>query len=231
MVEAGLRATEDEVLEARLALAGVERGRRRAGRRRVPLGRDPVRSAEAGRRAFYDRDPGALVPFPFAREVLRRVRAVVPQRPALDRATRRRSDARSSRLGLEDAFDEILLDDVFGRTRRRRRRCAAGSPGGALAGRGAGRRRPAGRRDRGGAPARHATRCASAGGEFASRADAGGRPRGATTCARSCRSSAFRRVGAGFVRRSAATGRPSTPGMSTWRRAQSVGAKSSVRTR
>jgi hypothetical protein len=73
MVEAGARATVDEVLDARLALAGLERdvdSAVAATFRSV----QPVRVAEAGRRAFYDRDPGALVPFPFVLEVLRRVR-------------------------------------------------------------------------------------------------------------------------------------------------------------
>ncbi len=113
MVEAGARATVDEVLDARLALAGLERdvdSAVAAAFRSV----QPVRVAEAGRRAFYDRDPGTLVPFPFAREVVRRVRTVA--RAVLLSSghppTQRRKLAS---LGLEQAFDQVILDDVLGR--------------------------------------------------------------------------------------------------------------------
>ena len=113
MVEAGARATVDEVLDARLALAGLERdvdSAVAATFRSV----QPVRVAEAGRRAFYDRDPGALVPFPFVLEVLRRVRTAA--RAVLLSSghppTQRRKLAS---LGLSGAFDEVILDDVLGR--------------------------------------------------------------------------------------------------------------------
>ena len=113
MVEAGARATVEAVLDARLALSGLERdvdGAVAATFRSV----QPMRVAEAGRRAFYDRDPGRIVPFPFAQEVVRRVRAVA--RVVLISSghppTQRRKIAA---LGLEGAFDEIVLDEALGR--------------------------------------------------------------------------------------------------------------------
>jgi FMN phosphatase YigB (HAD superfamily) len=114
MVEAGARATVEEVLEARLALSGLrglDLDDAVAATFRSP---NPLKVAEAGRRAFYERDPGPLVPFPFAAEVVARVRAVA--RAVLlttgHPATQRR---KLEVLGLEDAFDEVLLDDVFAR--------------------------------------------------------------------------------------------------------------------
>ncbi len=113
MVEAGARATVEEVLDARLALSGLERdvdSAVAATFRSV----QPVRVAEAGRRAFYDRDPGALAPFPFALEVVRRVRAVarVVLLSSGHPPTQRRKIAA---LGFEGAFDEVVLDEVLGR--------------------------------------------------------------------------------------------------------------------
>lgn len=113
MVEAGARATVEEVLDARLALSGLERdvdSAVAATFRAV----QPVRVAEAGRRAFYDRDPGALVPFPFALEVVRRVRAVarVVLLSSGHPPTQRRKIVA---LGFEGAFDEVVLDEVLGR--------------------------------------------------------------------------------------------------------------------
>lgn len=113
MVEAGARATLEEVLEARLALAGVEPdvdSAVAAAFRSV----QPVRVAEAGRRAFYDRDPGPLVPFPFAKEVLRRVRACC-RTVLLTLGHPPTQKRKVASLGLEGCFDEILHDDVFGR--------------------------------------------------------------------------------------------------------------------
>ena len=75
MVEAGARASVEELLEARLALAGVEHdvdAAVAAAFRSV----NPIKVAEAGRQAFFDRDPGSIVPFPFAADVVARVRAV-----------------------------------------------------------------------------------------------------------------------------------------------------------
>lgn len=113
MVEAGAKATVDEVLEARLALAGVEMDvddAVAATFRSV----HPVKVAEAGRRAFYERDPGPLTPFPWVGEVLRRLRSTC--RVVLLSMGHPPTQQRKVRsLGLEEHFDEILLDDVFGR--------------------------------------------------------------------------------------------------------------------
>lgn len=114
MVEAGARASVDELLEARLALAGVEHDvddAVAATFRSV----NPVKVADAGRRAFFDRDPGAIVPFPFAAETVSRVRT---RAKAVLLSTGHPPTQRKklAALGLESAFDEVLLDDVFGRT-------------------------------------------------------------------------------------------------------------------
>jgi len=113
MVEAGARATFEEVLEARLALDGVAPDvddAVAATFRSV----QPLKVAEAGRRAFYDRDPGLLVPFPWTLPVLRRVhkccRVVLL---SLGHPPTQRKKIES--LGLAGAFDELLVDDVFGR--------------------------------------------------------------------------------------------------------------------
>ena len=113
MVEAGARATVDEVLDARMSLGGVEHDLDDAVAacfRAV----NPARVAEAGRRAFYDRDPGPLVPFPFTAEVLRRVRATV-RLVLLSMGHPATQEKKLMALGLEGAFDEVLLDDVFTR--------------------------------------------------------------------------------------------------------------------
>ena len=113
MVEAGARATFDEVLEARLALVGISPDvddAVAATFRSV----QPLRVAEAGRRAFYDRDPGALVPFPWTLPVLGQVRAhcrVVLLSLGHPPTQRKKLEA----LGLTSAFDVVLVDDVFGR--------------------------------------------------------------------------------------------------------------------
>lgn len=113
MVEAGARATVDEVLDARLSLVGVEHDLDDAVAacfRAV----NPVRVAEAGRRAFYDRDPGPLAPFPFTAEVLRRVRATA-RLVLLSMGHPGTQEKKVKALGLEGAFDEVLFDDVFTR--------------------------------------------------------------------------------------------------------------------
>ena len=112
MVEAGLKATTEEVLEARLALFGVPALDLDDAVAATFRSVNPVRVAEAGRRAFYEREPGPLEPFPFARDVVARVRAVAKTmllsvgHPATQRK-------KIEALGLLGAFDEVLLDDVF----------------------------------------------------------------------------------------------------------------------
>jgi putative hydrolase of the HAD superfamily len=112
MVEAGARATVEEVLEARLALAGMPGTDLDDAVAATFRSVSPVRVAEAGRRAYHDRDPGPLRPFPFAHDLLRRVRAVATTvlLSVGHPATQRRKLAA---LGLEEAFDEVILDDVF----------------------------------------------------------------------------------------------------------------------
>ena len=78
MVEAGAHATVEEVLEARLALSGIHVLDLDDAVAASFRSTQPVKVAEAGRRAFYERDPGPLVPYPFAAEVLLRVRSAVP---------------------------------------------------------------------------------------------------------------------------------------------------------
>src|SRR5205814_5922120 len=74
----------------------------------------PVKVAEAGRRAFFERDPGPLVPFPFAHEVVRRVRAscpVVLLSTGHPPTQRKKVEA----LGFAEAFDEAMLEPGLGR--------------------------------------------------------------------------------------------------------------------
>lgn len=113
MVEAGARATVDEVLDARLSLAGVERDVDDAVSacfRSV----QPVKVAEAGRRAFHDREPGPLVPFPFVPAILSRLRGAV-RLVLLSQGHPPTQRKKLASLGLADAFDEVLIDDVFSR--------------------------------------------------------------------------------------------------------------------
>jgi putative hydrolase of the HAD superfamily len=111
MVEAGARATVEEVLEARLALAGMPGTDLDDAVAATFRSVQPVKVAEAGRRAFLERDPGALVPFPFAHDLLRRVRAhartvlLSVGHPATQRKKLRA-------LGLEGAFDEVMIEDA-----------------------------------------------------------------------------------------------------------------------
>ncbi len=114
MVEAGAKATVEEVLEARLALSGMPGtdvdDAVAASFRSV----SPTKVAEAGRRAFVERDPGPVVPFPFAREVLRRAR----ERARVVLLTTGHVETQRKKvlaLGLSDAFDEAVYDDVNGR--------------------------------------------------------------------------------------------------------------------
>ena len=114
MVEAGAHATVEEVLEARLALAGLHVLDLDDAVAATFRSTSPVRVAEAGRSAFYERDPGALVPHPFSAEVVRRVRAACPAvLLSLGHPPAQRKKIES--LGLAHAFDEILIEDLFNR--------------------------------------------------------------------------------------------------------------------
>jgi FMN phosphatase YigB (HAD superfamily) len=114
MVEAGAHATFDEVLEARLSLAGLHVLDLDDAVAASFRATHPVKVAEAGRRAFFERDPGPLTAFPFAAEVVRRVRAACPTvlLSAGHPATQRK---KVEALGLEGAFDEVMLEAGIGR--------------------------------------------------------------------------------------------------------------------
>jgi FMN phosphatase YigB (HAD superfamily) len=118
MVAAGLRATEDAVVLRRLRLTGIDEDLDAAVSRMFPCD-DPAGAAEAGRRAFYDRDPGPVTPFPYVRDVLKEVRrrARCVLLSTGHPSTQRR---KVETLGIGDLFDEVLLDDVFGRGSKRR---------------------------------------------------------------------------------------------------------------
>ena len=114
MVEAGAHATVDEVLEVRLSLAGLHVLDLDDAVAATFRATNPVKVAEAGRRAFFERDPGPLVPFPFATEVLKRVRAscaTVLLSTGHPPTQRKKVEA----LGLEGAFDEVMLEPGLGR--------------------------------------------------------------------------------------------------------------------
>jgi FMN phosphatase YigB (HAD superfamily) len=117
MRRAGLRAEEREIYERRLAYAGIEEDLDAVVSRSFPCA-DPTAAAEAGRRAFYVRDPGVLVPHPFTHAVLRACRAVV-ETVLITTGHPDTQRTKIERLRLADAFDEILLDDVFSRSSKR----------------------------------------------------------------------------------------------------------------
>ena len=135
MVEAGAHATVEEVLEARLALSGIHVLDLDDAVAASFRATHPVKVAEAGRRAFYERDPGPLVPFPFAAEVLSRVRTAVPAvLLSLGHPPSQRKKIEA--LGLAEAFDEVLLEDVLSRGGKeealRRYLAASGHPAAAV---------------------------------------------------------------------------------------------------
>jgi FMN phosphatase YigB (HAD superfamily) len=114
MVEAGAHATVEEVLEARLALAPLHAFDLDDAVAASFRSAHPVRVAEAGKRAFHERDPGPLAPFPFAAEVVRRVRercAAVLLTSGHPATQRRKIEA----LGFVEAFDDVVLDPSVGR--------------------------------------------------------------------------------------------------------------------
>jgi FMN phosphatase YigB (HAD superfamily) len=114
MVEAGAHATIDEVLEVRLSLAGLHVLDLDDAVAASFRATSPVRVAEAGRRAFFERDPGSLTPFPFAIEVVRRVRASCPT-VLLSTGHPPTQRKKVEALGLQDVFDEVMLEPGLGR--------------------------------------------------------------------------------------------------------------------
>jgi FMN phosphatase YigB (HAD superfamily) len=114
MVDAGAQATVEQVLETRLALAALHPHDLDDAVAAAFRSAHPVRVAEAGRRAFHERDPGPLAPFPFAADVVRHVRercAAVLLTSGHPPTQRRKIEA----LGLAQAFDEVILDPSLGR--------------------------------------------------------------------------------------------------------------------
>ena len=122
MCAAGLRAPLEAVLALREAFQGQPVDVDRLVAQTLLDGRVPAgtveRVAAAGRRAFFARDPGPLVPHAFTAEVLaqvrRRARSVLLTAgwPATQRL-------KLERLGLERAFDEALfVDSLAGEDKR-----------------------------------------------------------------------------------------------------------------
>lgn len=109
MRAAGLAAPLESILALREAFQGqaVDLDRLVA----ETLGaRDVARVAAAGRRAFFERDPGRLVPHPFVPEVLAAVRARA-RCVLLTAGAPRTQRTKIERLGLGAAFDETLFVD------------------------------------------------------------------------------------------------------------------------
>lgn len=109
MRAAGLRAPLEAVVALREAYAGRRVDVDRLVAEAFPCA-DVERVVAAGRRAFFERDPGALTPFPFARAVLEAVRlrsrAVLLTAGSL--STQR---TKVERLGLADLLDPLLFVD------------------------------------------------------------------------------------------------------------------------
>lgn len=117
MRAAGLRAPLEAVVALREAFAGRALDVDRAVADAFPCA-DPERVAEAGRAAFFRRDPGAVTLHPFVPGVLRAVRGHA--RSALLTAgwpdTQR---TKIQRLGLEPLLDVVLLvDPAQGQSKR-----------------------------------------------------------------------------------------------------------------
>lgn len=112
MRAAGLRAPLEAIVALREAYAGRGVDVDRLVAEAFPS-TDIERVVEAGRRAFFERDPGALTPHPFAREVLeavgRRARAVL-----LTSGWPPTQRTKVLRLGLADLLDELIFVDPAG---------------------------------------------------------------------------------------------------------------------
>jgi len=109
MKAAGLKAPLEAIVVLREALSGAALDVDEAVAAAFPCA-DAKRVVEAGRRAFFERDPGAITPFPFAREVLEEVKrhARTVLLTSGSKATQR---AKVERLGLLDLFDPLLFVD------------------------------------------------------------------------------------------------------------------------
>jgi putative hydrolase of the HAD superfamily len=112
MRAAGLDAPLETVVALRESLAGRALDLDAAVAEAFPCP-DPARVAAAGRRAFFERDPGRLTPHPFAAaalaEVRRRARCVL-----LTAGSPPTQRTKVARLGLTEAFDEALFVDATG---------------------------------------------------------------------------------------------------------------------
>ncbi|MFM8979364.1 MAG: HAD family hydrolase [Planctomycetia bacterium] len=109
MRRAGLRAPLEAIVALREALAGAPLDLDEEVARSFPCS-DPQAVARAGRAAFLVRDPGALSPHPFAREVLLAVRARA-QAVLLTAGHPPTQQAKLARLGLGDLLDPQLWVD------------------------------------------------------------------------------------------------------------------------
>lgn len=110
MVAAGLPASVERTFEERMARSGAGEALDRAVAE--ALGAPDVEAvAAAGRRAFFDRDPGPVAPHPFTHDVLRRVRARA-RTALITTGIPRTQRLKIERLGLDDAFDVVLLHDL-----------------------------------------------------------------------------------------------------------------------
>jgi FMN phosphatase YigB (HAD superfamily) len=109
MRAAGLRAPLEAVVALREAFAGRDVDVDQAVAEAFGCA-EPARVAAAGRRAFFERDPGPVTPHPFAAEVLAAVRAraccvlLTAGSPATQRT-------KVERLGLAQAFHQVLYVD------------------------------------------------------------------------------------------------------------------------
>jgi FMN phosphatase YigB (HAD superfamily) len=109
MRAAGLRAPLEAVVALREAFAGRALDVDAAVADAFPCA-DPTRVAAAGRRAYFERDPGAITPFPFAADVLAEVRARA-RCVLLTAGSAPTQRAKVERLGLARSFDETLFVD------------------------------------------------------------------------------------------------------------------------
>lgn len=108
MRAAGLQADVAAVRALREALSGAPDLDERVARA-FPC-RDPERAAQAGREAFYRRDPGAIAPFHFTLAVVEAARASGAAL-LLSAGDARTQGLKLERLGLAAAFDEVRIVD------------------------------------------------------------------------------------------------------------------------
>jgi FMN phosphatase YigB (HAD superfamily) len=112
MRAAGLDAPLDAIVALRESLAGRAVDVDALVAEGFPCA-DRVRVAAAGRRAYFERDPGRITAHPFAADVLAKVRARA-RCVLLTAGAPEAQRTKVARLGLAEAFDEALFVDVAG---------------------------------------------------------------------------------------------------------------------